>query len=161
MSDEPIDWLNGKPAAAIQQHIRWQEAIEQADNGSSTSLVDMLRSSEPIGPEARTYLADLLERRPLFRKPGRQQTPAYRTTLAEARVTILGKHVRALMRDGIEKDEAIRSALRDEMRGKRDVLMSDDELDEKIPESDIDLVENFLNGRRGSSNRKRKRDARP
>jgi hypothetical protein len=81
-----INWVKGTPRESYAEYVLWRDAVESADDGDSNPLIDLLRSDRIPGPEARELFADLLERRPLTRRQGRQKTPAYRTTPAEARL---------------------------------------------------------------------------
>ena len=87
----PINWLSGTPLPAIEEYLLWRAAIESADAGDTQPLVDLLRTRKKLRPEARASIADLLERHTLANKRGRQATPAYKVTAAEAR---MDKHAR-------------------------------------------------------------------
>ncbi|XNY07201.1 hypothetical protein ACMFL9_27405 [Sinorhizobium meliloti] len=156
---ERINWVLGIPREAVLEYARWREAVEHADGGDSTALVDLLRSdSAVLGHECRLLVADLLERHRLARKPGRQATPAYRLTPKEARIANLKALFRYFRRKGQSLEEAVQSALREEKReaaGLEDY--SDAQIDEMITEEEIEELQNAVGGRRGSTRRMDKR----
>ncbi len=163
MSGNRIDWVSGKPAEAIATYLRWREAVVRADQGDLEPLITRLRSEEVLGPEARIWVADLLKRHNLKKKPGRQATPAYRTTLIEGRLDHQAALVRFWQGKGLSNKDAIRAALRDVKREEfklehcLEPTPTDQQLDELVTDAEFDLLENFITGRRGSSRRIKQR----
>ncbi len=162
MAEERIDWVRGTPHRAFAEYAEWREAVERADKGDSSHLIAMLRSEKIPGPEARALIADMLSRRPLSNKRGRQATPAYLLTASEARLHNLRALVRYFQRKGCDLATAMQSALREEKRDDLhlrclDESPTDAELDEMISESEQLALENFINGRRGSTQRMKRR----
>jgi hypothetical protein len=65
--------------------IHWAEAIEAIDKrGDKEPLKKLLKSEFELPPEARRFLADLIDRYQLKLKRGRKATPAYDRTYIEA-----------------------------------------------------------------------------
>src|SRR5689334_948178 len=71
--------------AALYPWIAALEAIDKRDD--KTQLLDLLNSDDDFPQAARFYLADLLDRYQLRRKPHGQATPAY--TRSEVEKTLL------------------------------------------------------------------------
>jgi hypothetical protein len=182
---EHIDWAKGEPWDAVKAYARWREAIEAAESGDSSTLVALFRSELSLGYDARLLIADLLERRPLLRRPGRQATPAYRLTEKEARVAVLKQKYRFYRekRKQSAKD-ALRSVLREEKRialgidhvnpdrnSERasdmpyveQIGYTDDKIDELITPAEEEALADMINGRRGSTRRmeRRRKGSRP
>jgi hypothetical protein len=79
----------------------WIDAIRDIDKDSdSRDLVGLLRSNYPMTDAARQYLADLINRRQLKRKKGRQKTPAYTESEVDQRVFLAEDAVEALVEGG-------------------------------------------------------------
>lgn len=158
-----IDWLTGQPRKAIEAYLQWREVVVRADEGDNTSLVRLLRSKRILGAEARLLIADLLDRHKLRRKRGRPTTPAYRVTLAEARMSDVFALYTYFKRKQLSVDDAIQEALREKrresLRLKNDREHTNDELDELISDEEIQALANRVGGRRASTNRIAKRRA--
>jgi hypothetical protein len=74
----------------------WAEAIEAIDKrGDKEPLKSYLRSELELLPEARLFLADMIDRYQLKPKRGRKATPAYDRTGVEAMLEIAIKDVSA------------------------------------------------------------------
>ena len=72
----------------------WIDALEAIDKtGNKEPLLDLLKSNQVLPPDARFYLADLIDRQ-VGRKRGGQNTPAYDRTDAEAMLEIADWFVR-------------------------------------------------------------------
>lgn len=149
---ERIDWVAGTPQEAVRSYLRWREAVEAADKGNAGKLAALFRTQEPLGSEARLLIADLLERYNLVRRRGRPRTPAYRLTPAEARIAHLLALYRYYRRKRVPREEAIRRSLWDDSSEEEP---SQADLD-GLPEGDVEMLFNAVQGRRGSANRRRK-----
>ncbi len=159
-----IDWVHGTPWDAIKHYARWRDAIEQADDGNCGLLIDLLRTeSTELGHEARLLFADLLERRRLRRKPGRQATPAYRLSPQEARIADLKARYRSFRKSGQTSENAARSALRERKRSElllgdmQGATYSEAQIDELIDEREVEELIAAVWGQRGSTRRITKR----
>lgn len=149
--DHPrIDWTAGRPRDAIAEYLLWRDAVEAADHGDTSSLVSLFRSSHFPGPEARNLIADLLARHGLKRKPGRQATPAYRMTEAEAKLHQAHAAYRYFKKRRKSHDDALVLALQTDINGDTDESLS-------IDEQQIEALDAFVKGRRGSSRRMARR----
>jgi hypothetical protein len=150
--DHPrIDWKSGKPHEAITEYLLWRGAIEVADtNGDASRLIELFRSSHYPGPEARDLIADFLKRHPLKRPPGRQATPAYRTTEAEAKLHQGAAAYRYFKKRRKSHDDALVLALQTDINGDTDETI-------EPTEQQIEALGAFVKGRRGSTQRMKKR----
>lgn len=167
MGRDRIDWVSLKPREAIAPYLRWREAVEQADQGDLEALIALLQSEEVLGPEARDLVADLLKRHKLKKKRGGQATPAYRMTPAEGRVHDQAAGVRYWKNKGLSNEAAIRAVLRDDKREEFELehyldekpppTPTNQQLDEMVTDEEIQQLENFMDGRRGSSRRIKQR----
>jgi len=150
--DHPrIDWQSGKPRESITEYLLWRGAIEIADRKSDASrLIELFQSSHYPGPEARDLIADFLKRHTLKKKPGRQATPAYRMTEAEAHLYQGAAAYRYFKKRKKPHDAALVLALQPDINGN-----TDEEKD--ITEQQIEALNTFVKGRRGSTQRMKKR----
>lgn len=149
--DHPrIDWLAGKPREAIAEYLLWRGAIEIADvSGNPSRLVGLFRSNHYPGPEARALIADYLERHRKGRR-GRPPTPAYRMTKAEADLHQAEAAYRYFKKKRKSHDEALVLALQTDINGDTDEMI-------EPTEQKIEALDAFVKGRRGSSQRMKKR----
>jgi hypothetical protein len=154
--DHPrIDWRSGKPREAIAEYLLWRGAVEVADNtGDASRLMALFRSSHYPGPEARSLIADLLGRHALKRRRGGQATPAYRMTEAEARLHQAWAAYRYFKEQRKSHDDALVLALQTDINGDTDET-------KKIKLKHIEALNAFVLGRRGSTQRMKKRRAPP
>jgi hypothetical protein len=159
MPEAKIDWVRGKPRKAIEEYLLWRKAVECADGGDVQSLIDLLRTDHVPGPEARVLIADLLSRYALKRPRHRPATPAYKTTLDEARMNDAAALVRYYREKGMSEDEAIQQALREQKRASlsEGEYKTDGQLDELISEAENDTLRYRVRGQRGSTRRMAKR----
>jgi hypothetical protein len=160
--EQRIDWTRGVPKDSIQEYLLWLSAVEQAERGEMQPLIALLRSGRIPGPESRELIADLLSRHNLSGKRGRQATPFYKATKAEARLANQQALVRYFQRKGEDAPTAMKLALReakrDEISLRKDVRhYTDEQLDEMISEDEQNALENLVYGRRGSTRRMQKR----
>ena len=158
--EQRINWNRGSPGDSVREYLVWRSAIVRADQGDTQPLIKLLRSGNIPGPEARELIADLLSRHKLTRKRGRQATPVYQNTLAEARLANQEALVRYFKQKGQDVKTAMELALRED---KRDTLnlwnYTDEQIDKKIAEGERNALENLVYGRRGSTRRMRKRQS--
>jgi hypothetical protein len=118
----------------------WIEAIEAIDvKRDKSKLIGLLRSDSPLSRSARHYLADMLERYQLKRPRGKQRTPAYDRSDAEAMLLLAKEAYREERHQGRSPKEALATA------AKRYHLVPD-------------VLKAAVEGRRGSSRRARKRN---
>lgn len=153
MDHPAIDWPSGKPREAVSEYYLWRGAVEAADKGDASNLIKLFRSSHYPGPEARILIADLLERHPLKRKQGRQATPAYRISVADQKFVQPAAAYRYFKKKGKSHDDALVLALQADDNG---------DTDETVEPTDaqINALNAFVMGRRGSTQRmKRRRQA--
>lgn len=153
---ERINWKTGTPLEAVQAYVTWRDAVEKGDAGDLAALVALLRSEAEFGPDARDLVADLLSRHKLAKRKGGQPNKAYHNTLKEGRLRIAVKLVEYYRAKGLTAEAAIAAALRD---NKRDTLemegdtmaraYSDEDVDEMVSDSEIDILENRIRRGRG------------
>ena len=119
----------------------WLDAIAIADEGGPLApLIDQLRSKAPMSRQARGWLADLLERhQKLRKKPGGQANPIWDPSDAEVRLSWAESVYERLCKDGLSHDAAIKEAIK------------------LIPSGKVKILQNYMDGRRGASNRQQKR----
>ncbi len=88
----------------------WLVALETLDGkGKKEKLVELLRSDTvELRTPVRWYLADLLERYDLKKRPGRTRTPAYERSPAEATLHSAVEEVKYLVR---EECKTVRKAI--------------------------------------------------
>ena len=116
----------------------WIEAIERLDKrGDKAPLTSLLRSKRGMPDKAREFLADLIERG-VARPPNRPRTPAYNMSDADAKMFLAAKDVRGYLATGMDFDAAVAKAAKDWS-------------------IKIDALENHCKGKRGASNRRKKR----
>jgi hypothetical protein len=151
MDHPPIDWPSGKPRESIAEYLLWRGAVEIADrSGKASRLIELFRSSHYPGPEARALIADFLERHPFKRPPGRQATPAYRMTEAEANLHQGAAAYRYFKKHRKSHDDALVLALQTDINGDTDETI-------EPTSKQIDALDAFMRGRRGSTRRMKKR----
>jgi hypothetical protein len=117
----------------------WVDAFEQVDRtGDKEPLLDLLTSGRQPPPEALFYFADLLRRYELTKPAHRPRAPAYDLTDIEAKLAHARSFVRAYQRSGMSFADAVAMAAKE------------------CSVEEINLA-NHCSGRRGASNRKKKR----
>jgi hypothetical protein len=99
-------WLGNDPRT-----IEWCTALRAIDeNGDKAPLLRLLRESRcELTPDARHYLADLLDRYNLKRKRGKKATPAYNKSPVEEALWHAVKKVRARAA-GVSVEDAVAAA---------------------------------------------------
>jgi hypothetical protein len=157
---QPIDWPSGTPARAIRDHEKWREAVVAADAGDTSKLTKLLQSKCVLGPEARSLLADLIERHRLVRRPENPPMPAY--LIIEARLSRQLKLFQYFRGKGETKEDAIELALhahkRQELDLKDDALRyTNEQVDKMIKEADRRKLRNLVEGRRATTKRMQRR----
>jgi hypothetical protein len=129
-------WLNDDQRQRI---CPWIDALEQIDKwGDKGPLTALLRGSEPVPNEVGVYLADLLERHELRRNRHRPRTPLYDWSTADSRLILAKESVDTYSENGMSFDDSVAMAAKEY----------------SIPHN---VLENYCKGKRGSSNRKKKR----
>src|SRR5262249_47821831 len=81
----------------------WIDALMDIDfqgRGDKRRLLELLRSDTELPPEARWYLADLIERYELKRPRGGQRTPAYQRSDTDAKLSRASKSLREYVAQG-------------------------------------------------------------
>ncbi len=141
----------------------WVAALQEADKGNLEPLIALFLSQQDLGPKDRMFIADLLDRHNLKKKPGRQAIPAYRTSKSEAILSYQKHRYKAHRDDRKPVDKAVEAALIDykrlEWEWERENSgppPTDEELAESITDDEYNRLENYVQGRRGSSRRKPK-----
>jgi hypothetical protein len=118
----------------------WLNALEQIDrNGDKGPLMEELRSERELPLEVHHYLADLLDRYELKPPAHRHRAPAYDLTKSEARLMMLKDRVETFQKHGMNFNDAV----------------------DKVAEQwsmNAQILANFCQGKRGSSNRRKKRE---
>jgi hypothetical protein len=90
---------------------RWLEACDALDTKQNKEpLLALLRESKALRDH---WIADILSRYRLVRKPGRQRTPAYNLTEVNIDLDLALKDVRAQREKRVRLNEAIKSAARE------------------------------------------------
>lgn len=119
--------------------IAWVAALEEIDKRKDKGrLLELLRSEYPMPPEARFFLADLLERHQLKNKRGGRATPAYDQTVTDRLLEWVDGHARLLISCRTSAKDACEKAATEFF----------------IP---LEIFMDFHNGKRGGSVRMKKR----
>jgi hypothetical protein len=96
---------------ALEAHIaaifRWRIAIEKAESGDVSGIIKLLSSGQIVPPECQALLADLLDRRQLTKKRGRQRRPIYESTPEERSLEKAAYLVRGRQREGVRFEDAL------------------------------------------------------
>jgi hypothetical protein len=124
-------------AAYIAATFRWRIAIENAEDGDTSGIIALLNSGELFPPESRSLLANLLERRQLTKKRGRQRRPSYESSPEESRLEKAAFWVRERQREGKKFEAAL-----DEVATTRNI--------------DTGKLRNFIQGKGSRRSRRRK-----
>jgi hypothetical protein len=99
-----------KPGGRLQP---WVDALVDLDGRANKGpLIGLLESNTPIPRLARQYLADLLVRYNLKKKPNKPKTPLYEFPPRVAELLRANEQVRRLIRHGDEPAAAIRECAR-------------------------------------------------
>jgi hypothetical protein len=93
--------------AYIAATFRWRIAIEKAESGEVSGIIELLSSGQIVPPECQSLLADLLNRRQLTKKRGRQRRPIYESTPEERKLEKAGYLVRERQREGVSFEDAL------------------------------------------------------
>jgi hypothetical protein len=129
-------WLGEGSTAHLDDWVTALEAIDK--HGDKKPLLALLKSERDLPQRARFYIADLLDRYRLKKKQGRQPTPAYNVTDIEAMLLMGNMRAHEYVAAGMSVKNALAKAAKE---------LS---LDENM------LAEHYA-GRRGSTNRMKKR----
>ena len=123
--------------AYIVATFRWRIAIEKAESGDLGGIIELLNSGEIVPPECQSLLADLLTRRQLTKKRGRQRRPIYESTPEERKLEKAAYLVRERQREGASFEDAL-----DEVARNRNI--------------DANKLGNFIKGKGSRRSRRRK-----
>ena len=93
--------------AYIAATFRWRIAIEKAEGGDTSAIIELLNSGEVFPPESQSLLADLLNRRRLTKKRGGQRRPSYESSREESELS----KAASLVRERRGKGERFETAL--------------------------------------------------
>jgi len=93
--------------AYIVATFRWRIAIEKAESGDVSGIIELLNSGQIAPPECQSLLADLLNRRQLTKKRGRQRRPIYESTPEERKLEKAAYWVRERQREGMRFEDAL------------------------------------------------------
>jgi hypothetical protein len=93
--------------AYIVAQFRWRIAIEKAEGGDTSGIIELLDSGKVIPPESQSLLADLLDRRRLVKKRGRQRRPSYEMSPEESKLRKAAIFVRERQRKGEKFETAL------------------------------------------------------
>jgi hypothetical protein len=86
--------------AYIAATFRWRIAIEKAEGGDTSAIIELLNSGGVFPPESQSLLADLLNRRRLTKKRGAQRRPSYEKSPEESKLIKAAHSVRERQRQG-------------------------------------------------------------
>jgi helix-turn-helix, Psq domain len=132
-------WLNDDQRRRIGP---WIDALEQIDKRGDKGPLTALLKGSPVPNEVGVYLADLLERHELMpvhrRNRHRPGTPLYDLSIADSRLALAKESVDTYRKNGMSFDDSVAKAAKEY----------------SIP---VNSLENYCKGKRGSSNRKKKR----
>ena len=98
--------------AYIVATFRWRIAIEKAERGDVSGIIELLNSGQIVPPECQSLLADLLTRRQLTKKRGRQRRPIYESTPEERKLEKAAYLVRERQREGVSFEDALHDVAR-------------------------------------------------
>jgi hypothetical protein len=102
--DDPTDPINA-----------WALAVEAIDQrGDKSPLMKLLRSADPLPPEGRAFIADLLDRHELKKKTlGRPRLPIYDRSLIEAVLLIGIQRIQEYREKGMDIENAVHFAAKE------------------------------------------------
>jgi hypothetical protein len=123
--------------AYIAATFRWRIAIEKAESGDVSGIIELLSSGQIVPPECQSLLADLLNRRQLIKKRGRQRRPIYESTPEERKLEKAAYLVRERQCEGVTFEDAL-----DEIARNRNI--------------DANKLGNFMQGKGSRRSRRRK-----
>jgi hypothetical protein len=117
----------------------WLDAFRAIDkNENKAPLIALLKSECDLPRGARVYLADLIERKLKLIPKNRPRTPAYDLSDTEAHLILAKEEVREYRASGMNFDDAVAKVAKERSLS-------------------TNKLENFCKGKRGSSNRGKKR----
>ncbi len=96
----------------IRAFLRWRIAIEKAEGGDTSSIIELLHLGEVIPPESQSLLADLLDRRRLTKKRGRPGRPSYEMSHEESKLIKAAFFVRERQSEGEKFETALAEVAR-------------------------------------------------
>jgi hypothetical protein len=98
--------------AYIRAFLRWRKAIEEAEDGDTSRIIELLDCGEIIPPESQSLLADLLDRHRLTKKRGGQRRPSYERSPEETKLIKAAFLVRERQSEGAKFETALAEVAR-------------------------------------------------
>jgi hypothetical protein len=86
---------------------QWLNALETFDAGDKSSLVNLMKSGDPLPNELLPHIGDLLDRWDFKRPPHRMRLPSYRLTPDEIKWPSTCKNVKDRLAAGLSLDDAL------------------------------------------------------
>jgi hypothetical protein len=98
----------GDDDVEVPHHVdAWLDALEDFDSGDKSTLVNLMKSGNPLPDELLPHIGDLLDRWAFKRPPHKMRLPSYRMTRDELEMSNACAGVMDLLAAGLDLDAAL------------------------------------------------------